>query len=106
MSTSALTSDLLFMFGQITSEVHLFSHTKGVGHQQAVRDGSSIQGRELSDEEVVGTGCLPPSLHPPFLPSILPSLPSFLPSFPSPFFLPAPPSFFLKLSQHRAYETY
>ncbi|XP_030222678.1 S phase cyclin A-associated protein in the endoplasmic reticulum isoform X5 [Gadus morhua] len=36
----------------ITSEVHLFSHTKGVGHQQAVRDGSSIQGRELSDEEV------------------------------------------------------
>ncbi|KAG7280049.1 hypothetical protein CRUP_030505 [Coryphaenoides rupestris] len=36
----------------ITSEVHLFSHTKGKGHQQAVRDGSSIQGRELSDEEV------------------------------------------------------
>ncbi|XP_029008526.1 S phase cyclin A-associated protein in the endoplasmic reticulum isoform X4 [Betta splendens] len=36
----------------ITSEVHLFSHTKGKRHQQAVRDGSSIQGRELSDEEV------------------------------------------------------
>lgn len=38
---------------QITSEVHLFSHTKGKKHQQAVRDSSSIQGRELSDEEVV-----------------------------------------------------
>uniref|UniRef100_A0A3Q1FKT9 S-phase cyclin A-associated protein in the ER n=1 Tax=Acanthochromis polyacanthus TaxID=80966 RepID=A0A3Q1FKT9_9TELE len=37
----------------ITSEVHLFSHTKGKRHQQAVRDSSSIQGRELSDEEVV-----------------------------------------------------
>ncbi|XP_046890085.1 S phase cyclin A-associated protein in the endoplasmic reticulum isoform X2 [Hypomesus transpacificus] len=36
----------------ITTEVHLFSHTKGKRHQQAVRDGSSIQGRELSDEEV------------------------------------------------------
>ncbi|XP_076118616.1 S phase cyclin A-associated protein in the endoplasmic reticulum isoform X1 [Alosa pseudoharengus] len=36
----------------ITSEVHLFSHTKGKGHQQAVRESSSIQGRELSDEEV------------------------------------------------------
>ncbi|KAJ8248775.1 hypothetical protein GJAV_G00227600 [Gymnothorax javanicus] len=36
----------------ITSEVHLFSHIKGKGHQQAVREGSSIQGRELSDEEV------------------------------------------------------
>ncbi|XP_052399724.1 S phase cyclin A-associated protein in the endoplasmic reticulum-like isoform X3 [Carassius gibelio] len=36
----------------ITSEVHLFSHIKGKGHQQAVRDSSSIQGRELSDEEV------------------------------------------------------
>lgn len=36
----------------ITSEVHLFSHTKGRRHQQAVRDSSSIQGRELSDEEV------------------------------------------------------
>ncbi|XP_056273774.1 S phase cyclin A-associated protein in the endoplasmic reticulum isoform X4 [Pseudoliparis swirei] len=36
----------------ITSEVHLFSHTKGKRHQQAVRDSSSIQGRELSDEEV------------------------------------------------------
>ncbi|XP_072290661.1 S phase cyclin A-associated protein in the endoplasmic reticulum isoform X2 [Eucyclogobius newberryi] len=36
----------------ITSEVHLFSHTKGKQHQQAVRDSSSIQGRELSDEEV------------------------------------------------------
>ncbi|XP_061577834.1 S phase cyclin A-associated protein in the endoplasmic reticulum isoform X2 [Cololabis saira] len=36
----------------ITSEVHLFSHTKGKSHQQAVRDSSSIQGRELSDEEV------------------------------------------------------
>ncbi len=38
---------------QITSEVHLFSHIKGKRHQQAVRDSSSIQGRELSDEEVV-----------------------------------------------------
>ncbi|XP_044047992.1 S phase cyclin A-associated protein in the endoplasmic reticulum isoform X4 [Siniperca chuatsi] len=36
----------------ITSEVHLFSHTRGKRHQQAVRDSSSIQGRELSDEEV------------------------------------------------------
>uniref|UniRef100_A0A671M642 S phase cyclin A-associated protein in the endoplasmic reticulum-like n=1 Tax=Sinocyclocheilus anshuiensis TaxID=1608454 RepID=A0A671M642_9TELE len=36
----------------ITSEVHLFSHIKGKRHQQAVRDSSSIQGRELSDEEV------------------------------------------------------
>uniref|UniRef100_A0A8C2KXI1 S-phase cyclin A-associated protein in the ER n=1 Tax=Cyprinus carpio TaxID=7962 RepID=A0A8C2KXI1_CYPCA len=36
----------------ITSEVHLFSHVKGKRHQQAVRDSSSIQGRELSDEEV------------------------------------------------------
>uniref|UniRef100_A0A3Q3FXG2 S-phase cyclin A-associated protein in the ER n=1 Tax=Labrus bergylta TaxID=56723 RepID=A0A3Q3FXG2_9LABR len=36
----------------ITTEVHLFSHTKGKRHQQAVRDSSSIQGRELSDEEV------------------------------------------------------
>ncbi|TSM52314.1 S phase cyclin A-associated protein in the endoplasmic reticulum [Bagarius yarrelli] len=36
----------------ITSEVHLFSHTKGKTHQQAVRESSSIQGRELSDEEV------------------------------------------------------
>ncbi|XP_058264688.1 S phase cyclin A-associated protein in the endoplasmic reticulum isoform X2 [Hemibagrus wyckioides] len=36
----------------ITSEVHLFSHTKGKRHQQAVRESSSIQGRELSDEEV------------------------------------------------------
>ncbi|XP_015199097.2 S phase cyclin A-associated protein in the endoplasmic reticulum isoform X5 [Lepisosteus oculatus] len=36
----------------ITSEVHLFSHIKGKKHQQAVRDSSSIQGRELSDEEV------------------------------------------------------
>ncbi|XP_019750859.1 S phase cyclin A-associated protein in the endoplasmic reticulum-like isoform X3 [Hippocampus comes] len=36
----------------ISSEVHLFSHTKGKRHQQAVRDSSSIQGRELSDEEV------------------------------------------------------
>lgn len=36
----------------IISEVHLFSHTKGKRHQQAVRDSSSIQGRELSDEEV------------------------------------------------------
>lgn len=33
--------------------MHLFSHTKGKRHQQAVRDSSSIQGRELSDEEVV-----------------------------------------------------
>ncbi|KAG2470308.1 SCAPE protein, partial [Polypterus senegalus] len=37
----------------ITSEVHLFSHIKGKKHQQAVRDSSSIQGRELSDEEVL-----------------------------------------------------
>ncbi|KAA0724268.1 S phase cyclin A-associated protein in the endoplasmic reticulum [Triplophysa tibetana] len=36
----------------ITSEVHLFSHIKGKRHQQAVRDSSSIQGRDLSDEEV------------------------------------------------------
>ncbi|XP_053345454.1 S phase cyclin A-associated protein in the endoplasmic reticulum [Clarias gariepinus] len=36
----------------ITSEVHLFSHIKGKRHQQAVRESSSIQGRELSDEEV------------------------------------------------------
>nr|XP_046163638.1 S phase cyclin A-associated protein in the endoplasmic reticulum-like isoform X2 [Oncorhynchus gorbuscha] len=36
----------------ITTEVHLYSHTKGKRHQQAVRDCSSIQGRELSDEEV------------------------------------------------------
>uniref|UniRef100_A0A8C8JE74 S phase cyclin A-associated protein in the endoplasmic reticulum N-terminal domain-containing protein n=1 Tax=Oncorhynchus tshawytscha TaxID=74940 RepID=A0A8C8JE74_ONCTS len=36
----------------ITTEVHLYSHTKGKRHQQAVRDSSSIQGRELSDEEV------------------------------------------------------
>ncbi|MEQ2180731.1 hypothetical protein GOODEAATRI_004227 [Goodea atripinnis] len=42
------------------------SHTKGKRHQQAVRDSSSIQGRELSDEEVVritnmlrGTNILP-----------------------------------------------
>lgn len=47
---------------QITSEVHLFSHTKGKRHQQAVRDSSSIQGRELSDEEVVRTS-LTPSLE-------------------------------------------
>lgn len=40
---------------QITSEVHLFSHIKGKRHQQAVRDSSSIQGRELSDEEVVSS---------------------------------------------------
>ncbi|TRY97362.1 hypothetical protein DNTS_033005 [Danionella cerebrum] len=37
---------------EIGSEVHLFSHIKGRRHQQAVRDSSSIQGRELSDEEV------------------------------------------------------
>ncbi|XP_051978575.1 S phase cyclin A-associated protein in the endoplasmic reticulum-like isoform X2 [Xyrauchen texanus] len=36
----------------ITSEVHLYSHIKGKRHQQAVRDSSSIQGRELSDDEV------------------------------------------------------
>uniref|UniRef100_A0A5F8HC39 S-phase cyclin A associated protein in the ER n=1 Tax=Monodelphis domestica TaxID=13616 RepID=A0A5F8HC39_MONDO len=36
----------------ISSEVHLFSHIKGKKHQQAVRENSSIQGRELSDEEV------------------------------------------------------
>ncbi|XP_074925629.1 S phase cyclin A-associated protein in the endoplasmic reticulum isoform X4 [Chelonoidis abingdonii] len=36
----------------ISSEVYLFSHIKGKKHQQAVRENSSIQGRELSDEEV------------------------------------------------------
>uniref|UniRef100_A0A8D0HF02 S-phase cyclin A associated protein in the ER n=1 Tax=Sphenodon punctatus TaxID=8508 RepID=A0A8D0HF02_SPHPU len=36
----------------ISSEVYLFSHIKGKRHQQAVRENSSIQGRELSDEEV------------------------------------------------------
>ncbi|XP_062998279.1 S phase cyclin A-associated protein in the endoplasmic reticulum [Elgaria multicarinata webbii] len=36
----------------ISSEVFLFSHIKGKKHQQAVRENSSIQGRELSDEEV------------------------------------------------------
>ncbi|XP_078190098.1 S phase cyclin A-associated protein in the endoplasmic reticulum isoform X26 [Callithrix jacchus] len=36
----------------ISSEVYLFSHIKGRKHQQAVRENSSIQGRELSDEEV------------------------------------------------------
>ncbi|XP_011948879.1 PREDICTED: S phase cyclin A-associated protein in the endoplasmic reticulum isoform X6 [Cercocebus atys] len=36
----------------ISSEVYLFSHVKGRKHQQAVRENSSIQGRELSDEEV------------------------------------------------------
>lgn len=41
-------------FFQISSEVYLFSHIKGKKHQQAVRENSSIQGRELSDEEVVG----------------------------------------------------
>lgn len=35
-----------------SSEVYLFSHIKGKKHQQAVRENSSIQGRELSDEEV------------------------------------------------------
>ncbi|XP_061037861.1 S phase cyclin A-associated protein in the endoplasmic reticulum isoform X3 [Eubalaena glacialis] len=37
---------------KISSEVYLFSHIKGKKHQQAVRENSSIQGRELSDEEV------------------------------------------------------
>ncbi|XP_045429396.1 S phase cyclin A-associated protein in the endoplasmic reticulum isoform X3 [Pipistrellus kuhlii] len=37
---------------KISSEVYLFSHIKGRKHQQAVRESSSIQGRELSDEEV------------------------------------------------------
>ncbi|XP_075439824.1 S phase cyclin A-associated protein in the endoplasmic reticulum-like [Ascaphus truei] len=37
----------------ISSEVYLFSHIKGRKHQLAVRENSSIQGRELSDEEVV-----------------------------------------------------
>ncbi|XP_063494750.1 S phase cyclin A-associated protein in the endoplasmic reticulum isoform X7 [Symphalangus syndactylus] len=36
----------------ISSEVYLFSHVKGRKHQQAVRENTSIQGRELSDEEV------------------------------------------------------
>ncbi|XP_004872127.2 S phase cyclin A-associated protein in the endoplasmic reticulum isoform X3 [Heterocephalus glaber] len=36
----------------ISSEVYLFSHIKGKKHQQSVRENSSIQGRELSDEEV------------------------------------------------------
>ncbi|XP_053575270.1 S phase cyclin A-associated protein in the endoplasmic reticulum [Bombina bombina] len=36
----------------ISSEVYLFSHIKGRKHQLAVRENSSIQGRELSDEEV------------------------------------------------------
>ncbi|KAL7980367.1 hypothetical protein Chor_014696 [Crotalus horridus] len=36
----------------ISSEVYLFSHIKGKKHQHAVRENSSIQGRELSDEEV------------------------------------------------------
>ncbi|KAM9313405.1 S phase cyclin A-associated protein in the endoplasmic reticulum [Gastrophryne carolinensis] len=36
----------------ISSEVYLFSHIKGKKHQMAVRENSSIQGRELSDEEV------------------------------------------------------
>ncbi|XP_077328569.1 S phase cyclin A-associated protein in the endoplasmic reticulum isoform X5 [Lithobates pipiens] len=36
----------------ISSEVYLFSHIKGKKHQLAVRENSSIQGRELSDEEV------------------------------------------------------
>ncbi|XP_012584102.1 PREDICTED: S phase cyclin A-associated protein in the endoplasmic reticulum isoform X4 [Condylura cristata] len=36
----------------ISSEVYLFSHIKGKKHQQAVRENTSIQGRELSDEEV------------------------------------------------------
>nr|XP_033776687.1 S phase cyclin A-associated protein in the endoplasmic reticulum isoform X2 [Geotrypetes seraphini] len=36
----------------ISSEVYHFSHIKGRKHQQAVRENSSIQGRELSDEEV------------------------------------------------------
>ncbi|XP_069480553.1 S phase cyclin A-associated protein in the endoplasmic reticulum isoform X2 [Ambystoma mexicanum] len=40
----------------ISSEVYLFSHIKGKRHQNAVRDNSSIQGRELSDEEVSCSG--------------------------------------------------
>ncbi|XP_072003788.1 S phase cyclin A-associated protein in the endoplasmic reticulum isoform X2 [Engystomops pustulosus] len=36
----------------ISSEVYLFSHIKGKKHQLTVRENSSIQGRELSDEEV------------------------------------------------------
>ncbi|XP_040269541.1 S phase cyclin A-associated protein in the endoplasmic reticulum isoform X1 [Bufo bufo] len=36
----------------ISSEVYLFSHIKGKRHQLTVRENSSIQGRELSDEEV------------------------------------------------------
>ncbi|XP_005995698.1 S phase cyclin A-associated protein in the endoplasmic reticulum isoform X1 [Latimeria chalumnae] len=36
----------------ISSEVYLYSHIKGKKHQQAARESSSIQGRELSDEEV------------------------------------------------------
>uniref|UniRef100_A0A8C5MC71 S-phase cyclin A associated protein in the ER n=1 Tax=Leptobrachium leishanense TaxID=445787 RepID=A0A8C5MC71_9ANUR len=36
----------------ISSDVYLLSHMKGKKHQLAVRENSSIQGRELSDEEV------------------------------------------------------
>ncbi|KAM8974782.1 S phase cyclin A-associated protein in the endoplasmic reticulum isoform 1-T2 [Pelodytes ibericus] len=36
----------------ISSDVYLYSHIKGRKHQLAVRENSSIQGRELSDEEV------------------------------------------------------
>ncbi|CAH2273177.1 Hypothetical predicted protein [Pelobates cultripes] len=36
----------------ISSDVYLLSHIKGRKHQLAVRENSSIQGRELSDEEV------------------------------------------------------
>ena len=54
---------------QITSEVHLFSHTKGKSHQQAVRDSSSIQGRELSDEEVVRIKPHPATNKHPLIPS-------------------------------------
>lgn len=49
------TKRLNLLLRQISSEVYLFSHIKGKKHQLAVRENSSIQGRELSDEEVVSS---------------------------------------------------